>query len=83
MVVRRAAQPQACVLLPGFDRKKLEDQARALESAASAAHLAAQQLNKEGRYEVSCAASLGLHVPCTSPHLPFISSNPRGALQTD
>jgi hypothetical protein len=44
--------PQACVLLPGLDRRALQQRAQELEAAAAAAHLAAQQLNKEQHFEV-------------------------------
>jgi hypothetical protein len=45
--------PASCVFLPGVDRKQLAANALQLETAAAEAHKAAQQLNKEGRYEVS------------------------------
>lgn len=44
--------PASCVFLPGVDRKQLANNALQLERAAADAHKAAQQLNKEGRYEV-------------------------------
>ena len=53
MVARSSgSDPVACVLLPGVDRQQLAENAQKLEAAAAAAHTAAQQLNKEGRYEV-------------------------------
>jgi hypothetical protein len=44
--------PASCVLLPGVDRKQLAEKSQNLEAAAAAAHKAAQELNKQGRYEV-------------------------------
>lgn len=45
--------PASCVLLPGVNRKQLAENAQKLEQEAADAHKAAQQFNKEGRYEVS------------------------------
>lgn len=50
--------PASCVFLPGVDRKQLANNALQLEAAAAEAHKAAQQLNKEGRYEVRHACML-------------------------
>jgi len=52
VVPRAAPTPVSCVLLPGVDRRQLAENAEKLEAAAAAAHMAAQQLNKEGKYEV-------------------------------
>ena len=60
------SEPVSCVLLPGVDRKQLAENAQKLEAEAAAAHKAAQQLNKEGRYEVgvvTMGARGGGHAP--------------------
>lgn len=61
------ATATACVLLPGVDRQQLAQKAEALEAAAAAAHKAAQQLNKEGRYEVCVTHVAYSCVKCFSP----------------
>jgi hypothetical protein len=58
-VVKSSLSPPAsCVLLPGVDRKQLAEKSQKLEAAAAAAHKAAQELNKQGRYEVYMSGTL-------------------------